>query len=494
MNKLLVVCATCSRRARRASCLRASGVSQRQRGTYPDHAMKIWLILIALAGLAGCHTAIDRWYLLRDTPEAKSSEAAGCDELRIGGRDGTIYGQVLRPAAFHGERRPVVVFVHGFEAFARFDDLAYALCRAGCVVVMPYARGFLGNGGKYTVDGSVRDIASVVDHVRGKDFRTRYGADGRAVFLLGHSIGCSAVMAAARERRSAVRGLMLLAPYDIASAFRGMTPDAAKGFLKGIGAEALRSDGLDAIYRDIMSGAERLSFASMSVPLKGMNVFLATGEYDCLSKPGPVEQFWSAPAFEDAVRTRADYVSNESLMDVRCALASDVADFILDVTADDRGLKFMTDDEIMLELYARMREGEAGENLSLAAVLDSEGEEISREGDSVNDSVSSHAHAAMKAIQTAEDVLEKHDLTNDRLALYTTVEPCAMCAGGIVQAGIRRVVYGVSAAKYAKATGKAVDTNPNWRKALEQHGIEVTGPVEEPKGEETLLQLREKSR
>ena len=442
--------------------------------------------------LAGCHASIDRSYLQKDTPEVKSFESAGCDGLRIGGTDGTIYGQVLRPAAFHGERRPVVVFVHGFEALARFDDLAYALCRAGCVVVMPYARGYLGGGGKFTVGGFVRDVVSVVDHVREKEFRTRYAVAGRAVFLLGHSLGGPAVMAAAKERRSAVRGLMLLAPYDTASAFAGMTADAAKGFLKDIGAEALRSDGLDAIHRDITNNAERLSFASAAVPLKGMNVFLATGEYDCLSKPGPVEEFWGAPAFEDAVRSRVNYISNETLMDVRCALASDVAQFILDVTGEDRGLKFLTDDEIMLELYRRMLEGEAGENLSLAAVLDSEGEEVSREGDSVSDSVSSHAHAAMRAIQGAEDKLGKHDLTDDRLTLYTTVEPCAMCAGGIVQAGIRRVVYGVSAAKYAKATGKSVDLNPDWRKALEQHGIEVSGPVEEPKGEETHLQLREK--
>ena len=453
-----------------------------------------YFALGALLLLAGCHAAIDRSYLLKDTPEMKSSEAAGCEDLVIEGKDGTVYGQILRPAAFHGERRPVVVFVHGFEAFARFDDLAYALCRTGCVVVMPYVRGYLGGGGKYSIGGCVRDVVSVVDRVRGKDFRTRYNADGRAVFLLGHSLSCPAVMAAAKERRSAVRGLMLLAPCDIAYAFGGMTPEAAKKLLVEGGAGALMSDGPEAIYRDIMDNATNLTFESSAVPLKGMNVFLATGEYDCSSPAKPVEDFWAAPAFEDAVRTHCNYISNESLMDVRCALASDVADFILDVTGNDRGLKFMTDDEIMLELYRRMREGEAGENLSLAAVLDSEGEEISREGDSVNDSMSSHAHAAMKAIQSAEDKLGKHDLTSERLALYTTVEPCAMCAGGIVQAGVRRVVYGVSAAKYAKVTGKSVDANPNWRKALEAHGIDVTGPVEEPKGEETLMQLREKSR
>ena len=450
--------------------------------------------LSALLLLAGCHPSINRWYLQRDTPEAKSSETAGCDELEISGRDGTIYGQILRPAAFHGERRPVVVFLHGFESFARFDDVAFALCRAGCVVVMPYVRGYLGSGGKYSVDGCIRDVGVLVDHVRGKDFRTRYNADGRAVFLLGHSIACPTVLAAAVDRRPAVRGLMLLAPFDTAFAVAGMTADAAKGFLKECGGDALNSDGMDTIYADITNNASRLSFESAAVPLKGMDVFLATGEYDCLSHAKPVDAFWAVPTFENVVRTHCHYLSDHSLMNARCALASDVADFILDVTADDKGLKFMTDDEVMLELYKRIREGEAGENLSLAAVLDSEGEEISSEVDSVSGSVSSHAHAEMKAIQAAEDHFDKHDLSPERLTLYTTVEPCAMCAGGIAQAGIRRVVYGVSAAKYAKATGKPVDLNPDWRKALEGHGIEVTGPVEEEKGEETLLQCSEKQK
>ena len=448
-----------------------------------------YFALGALLLLTGCHTAIDRAYLRKDVPETTAAGTAGCDELLIVGEDGAICGQVLHPAAFHGDRRPVVVALHGFEAFARFDDVAAALCRAGCVVVMPQLRGYLGNGGKYSVEGCIRDVETVVDHVRSKAFRARYRADGRAVFLLGHSLACASLLPAAAARRGAVRGLMLLSPYDLAFAFGGMTPDAAKRFLRDGGAVALRSDGLDAIYSDITNHAARISFAASAVPLKGMNAFLAMGRYDCFIHPRPVEGFWAVPPFDGVVRTRCDYADGHALMNVRCALASDIADFIVDVTDDDPGLQFMTDDEIMLDLYRRMREGDAGENLSLAAVVDADGEEVSRESDSVSDSVSSHAHAAMNAIQTAEDAFGRHDLSNRGLTLYTTVEPCAMCAGGIVQAGIRRVVYGVSAAEYAKATGKAVDLNPDWRKSLEAHGIAVTGPLEERAGVDTLCGL-----
>jgi tRNA(adenine34) deaminase len=50
------------------------------------------------------------------------------------------------------------------------------------------------------------------------------------------------------------------------------------------------------------------------------------------------------------------------------------------------------------------------------------------------------AHAEMVALRTAA-----RELGNYRLAgatLYVTIEPCAMCAGAIVQARIDRLVYG----------------------------------------------------
>ena len=447
------------------------------------------LTLGLLILLTGCRAVIDRTYLTTDTPKATAAAASGCDELRIAGKDGTIYGQVLRPAAIHGERRPVVIVCHAFEGFARFDDLAQALCRTGCVVVMPFTRGFLGSGGAYSVEGGIRDLEAIIDYVRTKEFRTKYNAYGRAVFLLGHSVACPTIVAAASERVSAVRGLMLLSPCDIAYQLSGMPSEVAHQWLESVGAQVLKSDGIDAIYNDLMANTNRLALASSAVPLKGMNVFLATSAYDCFASPKPVDAFWEKPVAEGTVRTRRPYAADLSLTGVRCELSSDVTDFIIGVMAGDKGLKFMTDEEVMLELYARMQKGTTGENRELAAVMTEEGEEIACEGDSVAHSVSSHAHAAMKVIQAAEDKLDSHDLTTARLTLYTTVEPCAMCAGGIVQAGIRRVVYGVSAEKQAKATGKDVDVNANWRKDLAVRGIEVIGPVEEEKGVETLKKL-----
>jgi tRNA(adenine34) deaminase len=55
------------------------------------------------------------------------------------------------------------------------------------------------------------------------------------------------------------------------------------------------------------------------------------------------------------------------------------------------------------------------------------------------------AHAEILALRRAARKLGNYRLTG--CTLYATIEPCAMCAGAIVQARLRRVVYGARDAK-----------------------------------------------
>jgi tRNA(adenine34) deaminase len=50
------------------------------------------------------------------------------------------------------------------------------------------------------------------------------------------------------------------------------------------------------------------------------------------------------------------------------------------------------------------------------------------------------AHAEMEALRAAAKSLGNYRLTE--AWLYVTIEPCAMCAGAIIQARIARLVYG----------------------------------------------------
>ncbi len=55
------------------------------------------------------------------------------------------------------------------------------------------------------------------------------------------------------------------------------------------------------------------------------------------------------------------------------------------------------------------------------------------------------AHAEIEALRAAAQTLGRWRL--DDLTLYVTLEPCAMCAGALLNARIERVVYGCRDAK-----------------------------------------------
>ena len=55
------------------------------------------------------------------------------------------------------------------------------------------------------------------------------------------------------------------------------------------------------------------------------------------------------------------------------------------------------------------------------------------------------AHAEMVALREAAHAIDNYRLTG--AALYVTIEPCAMCAGALVQARIARLIYGADEPK-----------------------------------------------
>ncbi|HWV39002.1 MAG TPA: tRNA adenosine(34) deaminase TadA [Vulgatibacter sp.] len=81
------------------------------------------------------------------------------------------------------------------------------------------------------------------------------------------------------------------------------------------------------------------------------------------------------------------------------------------------------------------------------------------------------AHAELDAIREASRALGRWRLTG--VTLYVTLEPCAMCAGAVVNARIDRLVYGASDPK-AGAVGSLYEicTDPRLN-----HRVEVVKGV-----------------
>ena len=91
------------------------------------------------------------------------------------------------------------------------------------------------------------------------------------------------------------------------------------------------------------------------------------------------------------------------------------------------------------------------------------------------------AHAEMIALQRAASELKAWRLPD--ATMYVTKEPCVMCAGAMVAARIKRLVYGCKDPK-GGAAGSVVDLvqNPQLN-----HCIDVTGGLLE---EQTAAQLQ----
>ena len=74
-------------------------------------------------------------------------------------------------------------------------------------------------------------------------------------------------------------------------------------------------------------------------------------------------------------------------------------------------------------------------------------------------------------------------------SMYTSAEPCAMCAGAAYWAGLGRVVYGLSEARLKRITGNHPE-NPTLdlpcRVVFDagQRKVEVIGPLLEEEGAE----------
>lgn len=129
-------------------------------------------------------------------------------------------------------------------------------------------------------------------------------------------------------------------------------------------------------------------------------------------------------------------------------------------------------DEIWMEEALReARRAEAAGEVPVGAIIVRNGRIIGRGS---NRNLLDHdptAHAEIVAMREAGRALRNHRLLD--CALYVTIEPCAMCAGAMVHARIKRLIYGAQDVKAgAVASVMQVLNHPQLN-----HQMEVTSGV-----------------
>lgn len=109
------------------------------------------------------------------------------------------------------------------------------------------------------------------------------------------------------------------------------------------------------------------------------------------------------------------------------------------------------DEYFMGEALRQARRAFAADEVPVGAVIVKEGAVIARAWNQVELLKDATAHAEMLAITQAE--AEVGDWRLNDCELYVTKEPCPMCAGAIVHARLKRVIFGCGDARGGAAGG-----------------------------------------
>ena len=153
------------------------------------------------------------------------------------------------------------------------------------------------------------------------------------------------------------------------------------------------------------------------------------------------------------------------------------------MTADEiQGFDWQPDVFYMQSALRCAHKAAVADEVPIGAVIVRNGEVIARAWNQVEMLKDATAHAEMLAITQAEAAVG--DWRLNECDLYVTKEPCPMCAGAIVLARLRRVVFGCSDSKGGAAGG--------WINLLQSdvlnHRCEVTSGL---LGEESAALLRQ---
>ena len=100
------------------------------------------------------------------------------------------------------------------------------------------------------------------------------------------------------------------------------------------------------------------------------------------------------------------------------------------------------DEQWMWQAIAAAREAQANGEVPIGTCIVSGDSLVAVSGNRTRTDCDPTAHAEIVALREAAGKLENYRLTG--VDVYSTIEPCAMCAGALIQARVRRLIYGAA--------------------------------------------------
>ena len=111
-----------------------------------------------------------------------------------------------------------------------------------------------------------------------------------------------------------------------------------------------------------------------------------------------------------------------------------------------------SDEKWMLQALAEASRAAHTGEVPVGAVLVSDGSIVCRAGNEVVTRHDPTAHAEMLVLREAAAAVQNYRLED--CTLYVTLEPCVMCAGALVAARIRRLVFGARDLRFGGVRSK----------------------------------------
>jgi tRNA(adenine34) deaminase len=106
----------------------------------------------------------------------------------------------------------------------------------------------------------------------------------------------------------------------------------------------------------------------------------------------------------------------------------------------EQGAEIDSDEQWMRQALAAAREAQERDEVPVGACIVKGDTLVVSVGNRTRTDCDPTAHAEIVALREAARRIGNYRLTD--ATVYSTIEPCAMCAGALIQARVRRLVYG----------------------------------------------------
>ncbi|MDR0931527.1 MAG: nucleoside deaminase [Victivallales bacterium] len=142
----------------------------------------------------------------------------------------------------------------------------------------------------------------------------------------------------------------------------------------------------------------------------------------------------------------------------------------------------MTDSEFMNIALACATEAAAAGEVPIGAVAVVDGQVLATARNRVEECKSVTAHAEIELLRQLERL--RGDWRMEDVTIYVTKEPCPMCAGALVNARVRRIVYGLTDPRFGGCSVFGITSHPEslWHP-------EVTSGVGEEESKELITKF-----